>query len=208
MKKVWAKRNGFTITELLVVIVILGILVAISVVAYNGVQTRARVTKIETDLTSVQKLVESYKARNGTYPITAASLNLDWSTATAKTDSNCSIGTHVSEWVPGLSVSLPQSNSTKGVGGYPGCYVYVSDGTSYVLSAWNMLESPQTDTMYRRLGFREMDPAHNNQFYICNHGAIGGVSGSYSINNDYYKRSMTLTNITSALCNETPPAGA
>lgn len=38
-------RNGFTIVELLIVIVVIGILATISLVAYGGVQDRARVTK-------------------------------------------------------------------------------------------------------------------------------------------------------------------
>jgi prepilin-type N-terminal cleavage/methylation domain-containing protein len=209
MKKAWAKRAGFTIIELIVVIVIISILTAVTSAIYTGIQTRSRLAKVETDIKAVQKLVESYKARTGSYPVTAASMNPDWSTAAARTDSKCSIGTHVVDWVPDLSTSLPQSSPTnKGVLGNPGCYAYVSDGTNYVLSGWNMLDAPQTSTMYRRLGFREMDVSHNSQFYICNHSAIGGVSGSYNIANDYYKRSYTVTSLKTADCGETPPSGA
>lgn len=36
------RRTGFTIVELLIVIVVIGILAAVTVVAFNGLQTRAR----------------------------------------------------------------------------------------------------------------------------------------------------------------------
>jgi prepilin-type N-terminal cleavage/methylation domain-containing protein len=209
MQKTWAKHRGFTIIELLVVIVIIGILVAITAAVYTGIQTRSRLGKIETDIKAVQKLVESYKARTGSYPVTSTALNIDWGTATARTDENCPIGTSSVDWVPDINGSLPQSTPTnKGVNGFPGCYMYVSDGTNYVLSGWNMLETPQTTTMYRRLGFRETDASHANQFYICNHSSIGGVFGSYSLALDYYKRSYTVSSLKTADCGETPPAGA
>ncbi|HSW91154.1 MAG TPA: type II secretion system protein [Candidatus Saccharimonadales bacterium] len=202
-------QPGFTIVELLIVIVVIAILAAITVVAYNGSQSRAKQARIQADLSSVQELVESYKVMNGTYPVTAASLNPDWGTNTARTDSNCSYGTKNADWVPGLNTTLPQSGTSKGVGNAPGCYMYVSDGTSYVISGWNMLDQPQNTTMYRRLGMRETDSWPSNQFYICNHTNLGGNgTGTYVIANDYYKRSYTLSNITSALCNETPPTGA
>ena len=205
------KTRGFTIVELLIVIVTISILAGIVIVSYNGVQTRAKLAKIQSDLKNVQKMVETYKTFNGTYPITNASLNPDWGTSTGRTDANCSVGTKTADWVPGLNAALPQSDGTAtGVGGYPGCYIYVSDGTSYVISAWNMLKDPQSTTLYRRLGLREMDPSHTSGiFYICNHTNIGGkATGTYDITTDYYKHSMTVSNITSALCNETPPSGA
>lgn len=39
-----SKQKGFTIVELLIVIVVIGILAAITIVAYNGIQDRARLT--------------------------------------------------------------------------------------------------------------------------------------------------------------------
>lgn len=71
------KKNGFTIVELLVVIVVIGILAAITIVAYNGIQSRANNTAVESDLTTTAKKLELYKVvNNNVYP-TAAEASLE-----------------------------------------------------------------------------------------------------------------------------------
>lgn len=59
---------GFTIVELLIVIVVIAILAAISVVAYTGMQTRAENTKTISGVSQYVKLLSAYKAINGDYP--------------------------------------------------------------------------------------------------------------------------------------------
>lgn len=44
------KNTGFTIVELLIVIVVIAVLASISVVAYNGIQQRARTSQQTTAL--------------------------------------------------------------------------------------------------------------------------------------------------------------
>lgn len=50
-------QRGFTIVELLIVIVVIGILAAITIVAYNGIQDRARQSKIQADINSIVKAI-------------------------------------------------------------------------------------------------------------------------------------------------------
>ncbi len=68
-------ERGFTIVELLIVIVVIGILAAIVIVAYNGVQNKANTTKAQTNAAAVQKVAEAYNADNSRYPGTLAELN-------------------------------------------------------------------------------------------------------------------------------------
>lgn len=62
------KRHGFTIVELLIVIVVIGILAAISIVAYNGIQARASMPTKETAMSNVHKLFELHRIEHGAYP--------------------------------------------------------------------------------------------------------------------------------------------
>lgn len=76
-------QKGFTIVELLIVIVVIGILAAIVIVAFNGVQNQAKGTQYKTDAVSITKVAEAYNADENTagYPITVAELT---GTTTAK----------------------------------------------------------------------------------------------------------------------------
>lgn len=61
-------RSGFTLVELLVVIVIIAILAAITMVAYNGIQGRARDAGRLSDIETIAKALELYYGDNGQYP--------------------------------------------------------------------------------------------------------------------------------------------
>lgn len=64
-------QKGFTIVELLIVIVIIAILAAITIVAYNGIQNRANDTAIKSDLNAMSKQIMLFQADNGQYPTAA-----------------------------------------------------------------------------------------------------------------------------------------
>lgn len=60
--------SGFTIVELLIVIVIIGILASITVVAYRGVQNRAYDTAVKQDLSTFSKKAIIFHLDNNQYP--------------------------------------------------------------------------------------------------------------------------------------------
>lgn len=62
------REQAFTIVELLIVIVVIAILAALVVVAFNGIQARARDTQRGANLQSLAKALEAYYAEKGSYP--------------------------------------------------------------------------------------------------------------------------------------------
>lgn len=65
-----SKRHGFTIVEIAIVITVIGILAAISVVAYNGFQPRAAGAAMINDLQHAATSLEASYLTNKTYPTT------------------------------------------------------------------------------------------------------------------------------------------
>ncbi|HEU0266083.1 MAG TPA: prepilin-type N-terminal cleavage/methylation domain-containing protein [Candidatus Saccharimonadaceae bacterium] len=60
--------SGFTLVELLVVIVVIGILAAITLVAYNGIQAKARDSQRTSDARTIINALAAYAVVNNTYP--------------------------------------------------------------------------------------------------------------------------------------------
>lgn len=61
-------RMGFTIVELLIVIVVIGILAAITTMGYNGVIGSAQDAAIKSDVSQAMKRLEIYMTQNASYP--------------------------------------------------------------------------------------------------------------------------------------------
>lgn len=114
-------RAGFTIVELLIVIVVIGILAAITIVSYRGIQERATFTSLKSDLRSLNTAVQLYHANTGSYPST----NDAWSG-----DNQTINDSFIPGLVPAYISKTPQVPSHSGV---RPTFLYRSNGTGYKL---------------------------------------------------------------------------
>ncbi len=70
--------NGFTIVELLIVVVVIAILAAITIVAYNGITQRTKNAVVQSAVAQAIKKIETYKVLNGgALPETLAAAGLN-----------------------------------------------------------------------------------------------------------------------------------
>ncbi|MEI6851096.1 MAG: prepilin-type N-terminal cleavage/methylation domain-containing protein, partial [Candidatus Saccharibacteria bacterium] len=63
-----SNKPAFTIVELLVVIVVIGILAAITIVSYTGISQKAVASSLQSDLTQASKQLEMFYIDNSVYP--------------------------------------------------------------------------------------------------------------------------------------------
>lgn len=62
-------RQGFTIVELMTVVVVLSIVLAISIVAYGGWRSRVAQASLESDLTAAATAMDNERQFNNLYPV-------------------------------------------------------------------------------------------------------------------------------------------
>lgn len=77
-------QRGFTIVELLIVIVVIGILAAITIVAYNGVQDRAKNAQTISAVNGWVKAIRLFQADNNSLPVQTSCLGNNYKTGFAE----------------------------------------------------------------------------------------------------------------------------
>lgn len=122
-------NKGFTIVELLIVIVVIGILAALVLNSFRGVQERARDTERRTDINAQASQLEVYYTDNGGYPVFTGEVNTDsWLTANLK-------GADLAAWrAPGFSANTMVNSATPTKDQY-GYTPLQSDGTTACTTA-------------------------------------------------------------------------
>lgn len=123
-RKLSSRQHGFTIVELLIVIVIIAILAAITIVAYNGIQDRARYSSMKSDINTINKAIQMYYAENSSYPGSNTTGTLVYSAGPNNTMA-----------IPGLAptyIAQMPSILNDGKGGYY-AYIVTMNGVNYKL---------------------------------------------------------------------------
>lgn len=160
MKSIFANRQqqGFTIVELLIVIVVIGILAAITIVAFNGIQDRTRTTAKVNDIKSLQKIVELYYAENGTYPNTGSS----WRFQRSAGDS------FIPGVVPKYASSLPSISDGPSNSGSNNTYIYMSNsaGTGYKLMRLYQPSVPAAEYSNVPTAMRDQNPGLTDRWGV------------------------------------------
>ncbi len=118
-QRIFNKQGGFTLLELLIVIVIIGILALLIIPNITSAPKKARDTKRKTDITTVRKGLEEYYVSNNAYPVSAS--------ATVISSALADLSTGAAPILKNIPAD-PKNTS-------PFQYLYTSDGTTYTLTA-------------------------------------------------------------------------
>jgi prepilin-type N-terminal cleavage/methylation domain-containing protein len=141
------KRSGFTIVELLIVIVVIAILAAITIVAYSGITARANTTKAQTNAVAVKKVAEAYNADTGRYPATIAEFT------TGSTSTKLPSGVTVVAGLPGTSgttfTGTEPTNATNGTTTVSyACLLTCTNSTGGRITYWDFTAGARGTVIY------------------------------------------------------------
>ncbi len=122
------KQQGFTIVELLIVIVVIGILAALVITTFTGIQQKARNTERETDVKALHSQIEAYYAQNGYYP----DINNVTTTDLKGLDADALLPPNSTT---GINATAATIDSYAYIAAPSGCTTAAGDCTSYQLTA-------------------------------------------------------------------------
>ncbi len=112
-------KDGFTVTELIIVIVVIAILASIMLVSYASVQNQSKAESARTNAASVKSVAEGYYSQNNAYPTQRAHFSTTYIT------------------MPTDIILLSSGSLTAATGEKSIMYRYISSGTGACVLYWN-----------------------------------------------------------------------
>jgi len=126
---------GFTIVELLIVVVVIAVLAAITIVSYNGITNQANDSAVKNDLQQFAKRMEIFKIESGLdrYPNTntefTSSLDIRFSKSAYKTSvTNMALYCRTTDGSDWIFIALSKSNTAWAVSPQKSPYAYTGAG--------------------------------------------------------------------------------
>jgi len=183
--------RGFTIVELLIVVVVIGVLATITIVAFNGLQERARASAVSAALSQATRKLEFYAVENGGYPAALAdagisdgsNVSYQYAASAAPSSTYCVTGTQssTSYWV-----SSSSKTPTKGA-----CAGHFIGGaapiTNYALNPMLRSSSSSWSSVSRvadaqsSSGWAAEKPSTTHQLYFAVTLPAAATTGVYAI---------------------------
>ena len=126
------RRNAFTLVELLIVVIILGILAAVVIPQFTDASSDARMSSLATNLQTIRGQIDLYRLQhNNTYPTLAGFVNQ----MSSKTDVDGTVNAASGKFGPYLQ-RIPTNPFTVGGTGND-----VTAGAAAANNAWNYVET-------------------------------------------------------------------
>jgi prepilin-type N-terminal cleavage/methylation domain-containing protein len=130
-------NKGFSLVELLIVILILAVITGIAIPAYSLITARANEASTEAEMTNIAKSLEIYNSDNQAYPISGE--------------------------YPDILIDNDYLNDFSNLDAWETAYSYTSDGTSYILNSSGMDKiSGNSDDITISDGVLTSDGVYNN----------------------------------------------
>lgn len=127
--------RAFTIVELLVVIVVIGILAAITVVSYAGIKNKAIISSLQSDLYNASKQLKMFNIDNGYYPTSISTDCVSSPTTTTNLCLKISPGNSFTDPLYPYSNPTPQSFMLTEVNDNGQKYTISEDGAPKIYTA-------------------------------------------------------------------------
>lgn len=189
---------GFTIVELLIVIIVIGILAALVLVAYSNVTDQAKASVDKNDLEQIAKQLNLYKENSGggtSYPADASSLQYSSGTTIQYSVNNSvSPATYCVTATNGnKSYYLSSTSQVPAVGGCPG------HGVNGNVASTNVVTNPSGATSTGSTVVIATNLATTPSFEggAANYGGIGSTTKTYAVDSSTAYTGSSSLKITS-----------